>query len=287
MENERTTISMAVCSITLLSLMTFLDSDAFASKSSVALSTTDDVFIEGRKITFSGQITALVGDYWKGVEGAYFRIIDSDTAQLIIDGYTGRDGLYKAEWHAIRDNDNVRNFRAVFTGDYRFDGSQSGVISLKIYAEKDLSFPQVKPTKTTKAKGSTAGVPYKIGHVPTTKVVITQGSSEVGCERSKSCFSPFGIRIAKGDTVTWLNDDTATHTVVSGTYDGRTDGSFDSNLLEPGKIFLKRLNKEGIYDYFCAVHPWMTGQIVVEKQLQQTKLTDSKKIMEKTKIKSK
>ncbi len=61
------------------------------------------------------------------------------------------------------------------------------------------------------------------------------GSSVPGCEETNECFIPSPVNIAIGDTVTWVNDDTAAHTVTSGgspNFGGSgPDGNFDSSLV--------------------------------------------------------
>ena len=68
--------------------------------------------------------------------------------------------------------------------------------------------------------------------------------------------------MAAGTAVTWVNDDTAAHTVTSGSTEGIT-GLFDSGLVIPEASFEYVFDEAGTYDYFCIVHPWMTGIITV------------------------
>jgi len=54
------------------------------------------------------------------------------------------------------------------------------------------------------------------------------------------------------------------HTVTSGTPEDEVVGElFDSNLFGPGKSFSHQFTKQGSYDYYCLVHPWMVGTIKV------------------------
>jgi hypothetical protein len=69
------------------------------------------------------------------------------------------------------------------------------------------------------------------------------------------------------DTVRWENADTAAHTVTSGV-PGATDDVFDSGLFGPGKDFQYQFTEVGDYEYFCLVHPWMTGIVTVTSGLQ-------------------
>jgi len=94
-------------------------------------------------------------------------------------------------------------------------------------------------------------------------VSIPAGSSVPGCESTDECFIPSAVTITTGNTVTWTNDDTAAHTVTSGT-DVTPDGIFDSSLLPAGKTFSFKFESSGKYPYYCMVHPWMTGRVIVE-----------------------
>ncbi|HXV65751.1 MAG TPA: PEFG-CTERM sorting domain-containing protein [Nitrosopumilaceae archaeon] len=76
------------------------------------------------------------------------------------------------------------------------------------------------------------------------------------------------IQINALDSVRWENADTAAHTVTSGTPEGGPDGLFDSSLFGPGKDFEYQFKIGGDYEYFCIVHPWMTGIVMVSSDLQ-------------------
>lgn len=97
------------------------------------------------------------------------------------------------------------------------------------------------------------------------EVSITAGSSTPGCEATNSCFDPSEVTIDVGGEVTWSNDDTAGHTVTSGTLDGGPDGVFDSSLFMSGKTFSHKFEEAGEFPYFCVVHPWMKGVVIVQE----------------------
>src|SRR3990170_7484516 len=66
----------------------------------------------------------------------------------------------------------------------------------------------------------------------TVEVSIPAGTSvPAGIEESNKCFIPSSVSIMKGDTVVWSNDDTAAHTVTSGSPANGPSGTFDSSLL--------------------------------------------------------
>ena len=75
---------------------------------------------------------------------------------------------------------------------------------------------------------------------------------------------PEVITIEKGTTVKWINDDNAVHTITSGTPIGGPNGDFDSSLFMSNEKFEHVFDKSGVIEYFCMVHPWKTGKIIVK-----------------------
>ena len=96
------------------------------------------------------------------------------------------------------------------------------------------------------------------------QVNVAEGSGSPGCDETNECFLPSSITISIGDTVQWNNADTAAHTITSGSAQDGVSGLFDSSLFMSGETFEFTFEKAGTYDYFCMVHPWMTGVIHVE-----------------------
>ena len=88
------------------------------------------------------------------------------------------------------------------------------------------------------------------------------GSSTPGCE--PDCFIPNAATVAVGGTVSFVNSDTAPHTSTSGTPADGPDGVWDSSLVMPGSSYDTTISSAGTYDYFCMVHPWMTGTITAK-----------------------
>jgi plastocyanin len=96
----------------------------------------------------------------------------------------------------------------------------------------------------------------------TNSIEITKGSSTPGCESTSSCYSPNTLTVKTGTKVVWTNADSAAHTVTSGK-DATPDGTFDSGLIMAGKSFQYTFKSAGTYNYYCMVHPWMTGTVTV------------------------
>ena len=94
-------------------------------------------------------------------------------------------------------------------------------------------------------------------------VIMPTKVSRPGCEETDSCYIPSISNVKQGQTITWKNEDVAFHSVTSGFYDVPTD-LFDSGHLDPFESYTLTFDKVGVYDYFCTLHPWMKGQVIVE-----------------------
>ncbi len=97
----------------------------------------------------------------------------------------------------------------------------------------------------------------------TVEVTMPSGTSVPGCEDTNECFIPASASINVGDTIVWSNDDSAAHTVTSGSPADGPSGVFDSSLLIAGGTFENTFDSPGTIDYFCMVHPWMVGDVKV------------------------
>ena len=89
------------------------------------------------------------------------------------------------------------------------------------------------------------------------------GSSTPGCEETDECFIPSTVTIGVGETVTWENTDNAAHTSTGGSPSDGPSGVFDSSLIQAGGSFSHTFDTAGTYPYFCMVHPWMQGTVIV------------------------
>lgn len=109
-------------------------------------------------------------------------------------------------------------------------------------------------------------LPYALMHVNAQgefKVDIAEGSQKVDSGKS---YMPTRIAVPVGATVVWKNFDDAPHTVTSGTptCPGLCWGlDFNSGIMRLDDVYRITFDKEGIYHYLCALHPWMTGTVIV------------------------
>jgi plastocyanin len=71
-------------------------------------------------------------------------------------------------------------------------------------------------------------------------------------------FAPQRITIKPGTTVTWINEDDIPHTIAA------TGKEFRSKVLDTNDKYSFTFTAAGTFEYFCSLHPHMTGTIVVE-----------------------
>ncbi len=109
-----------------------------------------------------------------------------------------------------------------------------------------------------------AVAPSAFGDHSSVTVTNALGSSTPGCE--PDCFIPSTVTIDVGGEVIWENNDNAAHTSTAGSpVDGPSD-VFDSSLIMAGSSFSHTFDEAGTFDYFCMVHPWMIGTVIVSAE---------------------
>lgn len=101
------------------------------------------------------------------------------------------------------------------------------------------------------------------GTTPTSGSPTVSSSNAVTVNMKNIQFVPADITIKAGTTVTWVNQDSFAHTVVSGTRDNPTT-LFASGDIQAGQIFSYTFTTPGVYPYHCTPHQGMDGQVTVE-----------------------
>jgi plastocyanin len=86
-------------------------------------------------------------------------------------------------------------------------------------------------------------------------ITIVQGASNAN---NPQFYSPSPFTVKVGTTVTWVNKDGTTHTVTS-----QGSNLFDSGNVPPGGTFKFTFTQAGTYQYYCTIHPFMKGTVVV------------------------
>jgi len=92
----------------------------------------------------------------------------------------------------------------------------------------------------------------------TGKIIVSGGTIPNQVIIAGFNFAPATLTVAVGASVTWTNNDAATHTVTSNTT------AFDSGDMTQGKSFTFKFTTAGTYAYHCIYHSNMTGIIVVQ-----------------------
>ena len=72
-------------------------------------------------------------------------------------------------------------------------------------------------------------------------------------------YAPTPLHVHVGETVRFINDDDEAHTVTS------NDKSFDSEGMDTGNAWDHVFEKPGTFTYFCELHPYMKGVVMVSK----------------------
>ena len=149
---------------------------------------------------------------------------------------TGRPGSVTARY----------SFVAQYAGIYEFVCTYHVTVGMFGYL---VVLPNAAYQSTSTATSTTSTSPE------TAHVTILPGAAYP----NSTGYSPSTITVVIGvnNTVEWVNNDTAPHTVTA------TDHSFDSGNLNPGDTWTYTFTKPGTYTYVCTYHPWMKGTVIV------------------------
>ncbi len=71
-------------------------------------------------------------------------------------------------------------------------------------------------------------------------------------------FAPKDLTVTAGTTVTWKNADDSPHRIAD------INGAYASAALDTEDSFSHTFATPGVYKYFCSIHPYMKGTIVVK-----------------------
>ena len=193
----------------------------------------------GTPLEFSGQLTA--DELHVTGKTIYIKDdIDFGTDRLIISATTDQNGEFSVTWDAVLRTSGSYDFYAVFEGDSEAFRARSATYSVYVSTEP------VPPPPT----GNNVEIPL--------------GSSSSGCVTTNSCLLPSTISVDVGETVKWYNADTSKHTVTSGnTSDDVVGTVFDSSIIMSGSTFEVTFTQDGTFPYFCVLHPWVLGTVIV------------------------
>ena len=109
--------------------------------------------------------------------------------------------------------------------------------------------------------GAVTSIP--VGNAPRKIVAQTATARQRSSSRRVTitgfAFTPALLELTPGETVTWVNDDGAPHSIA-------VKNGAVSDTLMPGSSYGKDFDQSGEYDYLCSIHPYMTGKIIVAER---------------------
>ncbi len=146
------------------------------------------------------------------------------------------------------------------------DGETYGNLCMLYVADVNLDHEGECVIAQTEPESESSPLTSAVPAPPETHTVkIPDGAGIPECEETNECYVPNSLQVRVGDTVIWNNIDIAAHTVTSGSIDEGLSEIFDSTFFMPGETFVFTFDEVGEYPYFCTLHPWMTGEVVVSE----------------------
>ena len=146
--------------------------------------------------------------------------------------------------------------------------------NIAFYTAMSTAFPQPKPgmapspgpmkvpadqlrsllgiTSVSYIKGN-----HSLAVVDSTLANMATSSEQISVTIDNFTFAPTPLAVPKGSTVQWTNKDDIPHTVVD------ANGKFKSKVLDTDDRWTYTFTEAGSFEYFCSLHPHMTGKVIV------------------------
>jgi plastocyanin len=128
------------------------------------------------------------------------------------------------------------------------DGSEGANIPARSAPSVSPNAVNVTAVRSTREAGANVSVPAEESPKAAQNQIVIENFA----------FKPATLTIKPGTKVTWVNRDDVPHTA------NETDNRFKSGTLDTDGEFSFSFTTAGTYNYFCALHPKMTGQIIVK-----------------------
>ena len=147
-------------------------------------------------------------------------------------------------------------------------GTNYGPAPVTTQATPAVTSPPATPAATTVVTTTTRAQTTTVTTPPTTMTTAAPTTpsppTAVSVTLQNFEFIPASVTVPKGTTVTWTNQDSAPHTIVSDATPLFSLGAiFTSASLGQGQKFSFTFNNEGTFEYHCGIHPFMKGTITV------------------------
>lgn len=184
--------------------------------------------------------------------------IDAQTIEIgpgnaaIVEARWKWPGTYLFHSHGLQEERGNMGEIHVLPDDGKQLQKSESMLDWQYQLQKELQ----KPTQVVYDNlAGSAPPPAHGGHSMVDNVVrIAQGAWD---KNNEVYYEPAEMTVKKGSAVAWVNDDGVVHTVTE------SNGMFDSSTMASGQQWEHVFEKEGRYDYYCTLHPWMTGNIDV------------------------
>ena len=147
--------------------------------------------------------------------------------------------------------------------------AQKGSDSAVANWSKPTPYEQIIKTAEAKTPLKTPGTPDSASKTQNATLASAQEAVSISAGSSNPSatefFVPAEITVPAGSTVTWTNDDSTIHTVVQGSPSGGSGETpaFDSSIIANGATWEHTFDTAGEFDYYCSLHPFMTGKVTV------------------------
>ena len=112
--------------------------------------------------------------------------------------------------------------------------------------------PTQTPAKTQRATNSETKIVAQ-----TSPTIVAETKHTINM--TDYAYQPMKLTIKKGDSVTWVNRDLASHTVTS-----ESGIELASEYLKTGESYAHTFGTSGTFSYYCQPHPYMKGTVGVE-----------------------
>jgi amicyanin len=119
--------------------------------------------------------------------------------------------------------------------------------------DKTVVTPEAAPANNTTNEQPSTTVP----------TIGDEQSNDADVEIKNFAFSPAGLTVKVGTTVTWTNNDQVAHTVTVDEANEADPDFADSGSINPGETYSYTFTQAGTYDYHCTPHPMMKASVTV------------------------
>lgn len=169
------------------------------------------------------------------------------------------EGLVTVVVNIQQNNQDLGNFKLTQRG-----GQEKLAVQNFVGQKIDLVEVNPYPKSTKPIQLADYVITLIVSNTSDRTIIIPSGTAKPGCEDKKICYFPSNVTIPQNTEITWKNMDSVAHTVTSGTIKDGPDDVFSSGLILPGETFSYKFTTMRPYDYYCMIHPWMTGLVNVE-----------------------